>query len=121
MTAELRYEYGASLIIDGAPYPYPRAQVTITVDGDHAGGVVSVGTTAAALPQAQVANPKAAIFTNLDAVNFVDILAGDGGDIIARIPAGASIPVLLDGATAVWAQANTAAVDLFYQIFQASA
>ena len=85
-----------------------------------AGGVQNVGTTEEAVAVGDVASAGFAYFKNVDATNYVQLGAMNGGTFVpfVKLTAGQAC-VLPLGTSAPYAKANTAAVALDYFIFSA--
>ena len=81
--------------------------------------VQSVGTAAEALDMGDITDPGWAYFRNLDASNYVELFAATGETAFLRLNAGEHACVRLStSATAPFAQADTASIDLEYMIVQ---
>lgn len=77
----------------------------------------AIGTAAEAIVLGEVAPGGWAVFVNRDTVNFVTIMAASGATPLARLKAGEHAHLRLDPtATAPFAKADTAAVELEYLI-----
>lgn len=94
---------GATFTMTGSPFIGPTT--------------ISVGTSAEAIPLAEVTQPHWAWFKNLDATNFVEIRNGSGGaDLIRLYPGEAcAVPLAIDATP--YAIADTAACLMEYAIF----
>lgn len=81
-------------------------------------GVAEIGTSAEAIPLGGCAAPGMAVFTNLDATNYVEIGYDSTGFVaVMKVAAGATVVVSLDGVMAApYAKADTAAVLVSYTI-----
>jgi hypothetical protein len=77
--------------------------------------VQNIGTSDEALALGDITTPGWAVFQNLDDTNYVEIGVGSFTPVVKLKPGEQAILRL--GTTAPRAQANTAAVDLFYIIY----
>ncbi len=91
---------------------------TFTMTGNpYVQGVISVGTSAEAIPLGEVTQPHWAWFKNLDATNYLTIRNGASGADLLRLYPGELCPVPLDITATPYAVADTAACLLEYAIF----
>lgn len=79
---------------------------------------MSVTTAQLAIPLGNVTSLGWAIFINRDLVNYLTILTGSAGKVVAQVPPGKSCGPIYLGSDmqAPWAQANTAACQMDYLI-----
>lgn len=120
MADELTYTISVKSVNEGLTFPVSQTTFTHDAGNPFVSGVVSVGTSEEAIPMGEVATPGLALFRNLDATNYIEILHGTGGDTITRIGAGQASLLHMDpGDTAPYAKANTGACLMFYCIFNA--
>ena len=112
LTVQLSYD------LNGRVFAVTPAQYTITPGDGLASGVVEIGTAAEAVPLGGIATPGFAVFTNLDATNYLEIGYDSSGFVaVMKIPVGASVLINLDGVMAApWARSSTAATLLSYTI-----
>lgn len=82
-------------------------------------GVQDIGTSVEQVViKSDMASAGWALFTNLDATNFVQIGPNNGSPYMLRLKAGESAPVRLDNLT-LYAKADTATIKLGYLILEA--
>jgi hypothetical protein len=79
-------------------------------------GIVSIGTSATAIPLGQVTTPHWAVFINKDTTNYVTLANGASGAVFARLLAGEPAFVPLDPTMVPYGTANTAPVIIQYLI-----
>jgi len=80
--------------------------------------IMSVGTTAEAIPLGDVATPGFGYFRNLDETNFVDLYVSNGGSRFARLyPGEPFLGRLGPDVTAPYIKADTAACRVEYALF----
>lgn len=96
-----------------------RTADTFTVSGSaYVQDVLSVATSATAIPLGGVTSPHWAFFYNLDSTNFLRIHNGSGGAKVIKLKAGEWAIVPLDDTSTPYATADTAACLLEYLIVQ---
>ena len=118
MANELTYQFQSLLSNGGLTDSY--ASSSQSADQTSAlliRNVQNIGTSDEALALGDVATPGFAVFKNLDDTNFVEIGVGTGPFVpFLKLKPGEQCMCRL-GTTAPRAQADTAAVDLFYIIY----
>lgn len=120
MADELQIDLGLKYKSDRMVEAVTRAIVAYIASasgGHYASGVLSVATSATAIPMGSVATGGFAIFKNLDATNYVTIRAGSGGADVVKLKTGESALFRLATNTP-YAIANSAAVNLEYLIVE---
>jgi hypothetical protein len=82
-------------------------------------GTQNIGTTHEALGLGSLTTPGFAVFQNLDATNFIELGIDDTGtfEAFAKLKPG-EIGMIRLTTLAPYAKADTAAVDLFYLIYE---
>jgi len=115
LSASLKYEKGTRKVDVG------KSGVQLDVAGtDHVTFTQTVGTTEEALKLIDAGTPGYCFIRNLDSANFVEIRAASAGDDCIKIPAGGiALFMLGSDATAPYAIADTAEVELEVTIIEA--
>jgi hypothetical protein len=127
MANEIRYTAALEVVknnITHSPPTAPRenAMAASPALADWSGtkksaGIMSVATTEEAIPMGDVTSPGMAIFKNLDTTNFISIRAATAlADLIKLKPG--EVALFRLQATAPFAIADTAACDMYYEIFE---
>lgn len=124
MANEIQYTIGATVTKNSFRYTIPtvtRKEDLTSDPGKKVGDTQNIGTTYEALDMASgaVSSPGLALFINLDATNYVEVGKEENVTFVPFLrlyPGYASLVFLAD--TSLYAKANTAACDLFFEILE---